>query len=761
MKRFNSIYTPPGTVLAILLLAAILFPVVERNAAIRKRAQNKAFDAGRIQHFVESQRKFPASPTEKDNLAQATLDTEYPDTFALLIRHDSEGRVSPIRLKPYRGQSENLHLKSIAGEKVEWADLIKAHPELEIAKQLHEESRDQEYYSDYAHDGNLFTYKRQRYQIVARPVSANYSHEVWLVTNLSASTKDEYYQGLLDLTIVGLAIFVIKIFQTVQTSYPVFSLRRQIEAGKSLRLPAIAANEIKALAKSFEESQELLKKVINLIPKTLIFLKDENHVYRLVNSQMGEVSGLGDDLVGKTDFDAAWTEAETKNYIKDDKYVLENGSKFGILELQTQSDGAEIWLSTSKLLIYIGGEPYLLGVAQDVSELVKQRERAERLREQAEEQQKKLEYQLKFLQTVADAASPDIIMWAKGENHEFVFVNQALVDVAFGELGHSPGEMIGKTAIGQGWWADAEEYKFWKDDDHVITTGQKLRDDEVMGHDEQGRVRTQRVIKVPDDPENPTVAIGVAFITTDLTEATRKVEKLLAESEQQRKQIDLVNHLVAHDALATIKGSRKTLQFVSRSLNQMLAAEPENTRLAKVAPRIERIVVSLGIVNDLLSERNKMLNLESELSRDTIMIADLVADIQKVSDRSGLTIDNQCPAEVTCVADPTYLKRVLINLIENAFAHNKNASPTVDFVISNKDSVVSFIIKDNGIGMTQESIDKIGLLPGKAGQFNPDSKGSGLGWFTIRQTLEAMKFPFKITSELGKGTTITIVTTHE
>ena len=366
------------------------------------------------------------------------------------------------------------------------------------------------------------------------------------------------------------------------------------------------------------------------------------------------------------------------------------------------------------------------------------------------EKVKDLEYQLGFLQTVADAAAPDIIMWAKNINHEFTFVNQALVDIAFGEPGHKPEEMIGKTAIGQGWWPDEQERdKFWPDDNYVITTGQKLRDNEEMGEDSQGRIRTQTVIKVPDNPHRPTASIGVAFITTDLTEATRTAK-------EYAEQIELINHLVAHDVLATIKGGRKTLQYASRSLDQMFEAEPGNERLAKIVSRVERVVTSLGVANDLLKERSKMLDLKNNLVNESITIESLVDQIGKVLDRNGLTISNNCAANASILTDETYFKRILINLIENSFAHNSSNSPVVSFNISKEPGFIVFKVSDNGIGMSEESVKNIGRLPGKAGQFNPDSKGSGLGWFTIRQTLEAMDYPFVVESKLGEGTTVTI-----
>ena len=111
---------------------------------------------------------------------------------------------------------------------------------------------------------------------------------------------------------------------------------------------AIASHQTEA---QLLESQEFFKLLINSIPQ-LIFWKDRNSVFQGCNGIGAKIAGFDspEDIVGKTDYDMAWTAEESNFYRECDKRVMESDKpELHIIETQQQSDGKQAWLDTNKI----------------------------------------------------------------------------------------------------------------------------------------------------------------------------------------------------------------------------------------------------------------------------------------------------------------------------------------------------------------------------------------------------------------------------
>lgn len=93
---------------------------------------------------------------------------------------------------------------------------------------------------------------------------------------------------------------------------------------------------------------------------------------------------------------------------------------------------------------------------------------------------------------------------------------------------------------------------------------------------------------------------------------------------------------------------------------------------------------------------------------------------------------------------------ILENLIENAIKYNKTTGK-----LSAEKHDATIVIRDNGIGMAPEFVEKLGqgerIREGRA-----DVEGTGTGWESIARHCKEMGWRWKIESEVGKGTTVKI-----
>lgn len=103
----------------------------------------------------------------------------------------------------------------------------------------------------------------------------------------------------------------------------------------------------------------------------------------------------------------------------------------------------------------------------------------------------------------------------------------------------------------------------------------------------------------------------------------------------------------------------------------------------------------------------------------------------------------------------SYLKKVITEIIDNAFKFSLKGTPVIVTILSNDTSVL-ISVSDSGIGMSPEQISSIGAYM----QFNRkmhEQQGSGLGLIISKKIVELHNGEFTIESSLHDGTKINIL----
>src|SRR6202158_1435724 len=138
---------------------------------------------------------------------------------------------------------------------------------------------------------------------------------------------------------------------------------RKIERAKMVR----AETE----ARDMREQSAVLRNILSSIPHG-VFWKDRECVYQGGNARFTQLAGRSDpaELVGKTDFDLAWTREEAEHYRRCDREVMESGEPMmQIEETQLTTEGAKVLLTDKVPLRNTLGEVIgILGVYLDITE---------------------------------------------------------------------------------------------------------------------------------------------------------------------------------------------------------------------------------------------------------------------------------------------------------------------------------------------------------------------------------------------------------
>ena len=106
-------------------------------------------------------------------------------------------------------------------------------------------------------------------------------------------------------------------------------------------------------------------------------------------------------------------------------------------------------------------------------------------------------------------------------------------------------------------------------------------------------------------------------------------------------------------------------------------------------------------------------------------------------------------------ADKARMRQVFINILNNSLKFTDKGS--ISIIIDSWQNKAKIIIKDTGTGIQK---DKIAYLFNKfytANDYGNATSGAGLGLNIVKNIVDMHDGEIKINSELGKGTTVTVI----
>lgn len=135
------------------------------------------------------------------------------------------------------------------------------------------------------------------------------------------------------------------------------------------------------------------------------------------------------------------------------------------------------------------------------------------------------------------------------------------------------------------------------------------------------------------------------------------------------------------------------------------------------------------------------------------IIKDLVNEMRIPAENKNLEFSENISEEdaFSVVADPVKLKQVFLNLVDNSIKYTEKGFVHVSLTKGDNNTIV-FVVEDSGVGISQETREKLfqKFSRGEGGKMN--TGGSGLGLYLAREIARAHKGDITIESEgLGKG----------
>ena len=365
--------------------------------------------------------------------------------------------------------------------------------------------------------------------------------------------------------------------------------------------------------------------------------------------------------------------------------------------------------------------------------------------------QKEEEQRLRLLETVItqskDAVMITDIDTSKNVIPNIIFVNSAFTDIT----GYPADEVIGKSPeILFGKKSDILEF------DKLRTAVQEYKECfvETISYKKSGEEFwiNFSMIPVTDKEGEHSHWISIQRDVTVEKEREKEREQLIRELTQNNKDLKQFSYITSHNL-------RAPLSNLTGLLNLIEDIPIEDTELKEI---INGFSKSTHLLNETINDLVKVIIIKDNPSvqKEKLFIKDV---FENVFNQLSFLISANKPIlkidlEVETIFDinKSYLESIFLNLLTNAINY-REPSRQLRITIATKveDNNLFMTFKDNGIGIDLEkNNDKIFGLYQRFHNY-PESKGLGL--YLVKSQVESMGGTISVDSNVGKGTTFTIV----
>ena len=236
-------------------------------------------------------------------------------------------------------------------------------------------------------------------------------------------------------------------------------------------------------------------------------------------------------------------------------------------------------------------------------------------------------------------------------------------------------------------------------------------------------------------------------LQNELKERGKELEELIATRNKFFSIIayDLIN------SFSTIEGFAKLLLEESSSFT----TEERESFLQLIVNSSQNTNRSLE--NLILWSRLQVGNMDYALENVNIvdLINDTVSQLRAMAEKKNINIEVSLPEQLCLTLDKFMISTVLRNLITNAIKYT-HKSGSISINLEEKEGRIQVSVKDNGIGIYKENIEKLFKITEKFSmQGTEQEEGTGLGLILSKEFIDLHNGEIMVESQIGKGSTFT------
>jgi len=505
--------------------------------------------------------------------------------------------------------------------------------------------------------------------------------------------------------------------------YPALDEGRIYAVGRDVTDKILAEEQVRELNALYLSLVETLEQCV--------FRKDAEGKYIFANSRFCQIVDRPlQEIIGKTCFDL-FPENLAKKYVEADKYVMETGKAYEVIEEALTPNGERLFVKVVKTAVRDGTGKIVgvQGIFWDVTKEIKDEE-------------------LIRLQSAAlESAANGILITDK--NGVITWVNSAMVIIS----GYSKDELIGKNVAYLKSVAHPPEY--YQKIDETIYSG-NVWQGEIINKRKDGKFYTVDLTITPILSQDGTIEHFICILQ-DIT-----AKKELDTQIHQLQRLSSVGTLAG--GFAHNINNALTPVIMSAEILREEIKTPEAEVLLNTI--IQCAMKSADLIKQVLAVTRGV-----ELQKALINTSDIIDNVENVIKQTfpkEIIFEKDLQEDLWQIkADSGYLSQMLLNLCLNSRDAMENGgvlkisarnfvaddSFTKRFVNAKPGKYVMFEVSDTGSGIPPDILERI---------FDPFfttkevGKGIGLGLSAVHSIVRSHNAQITVNSEIGKGTTFKI-----
>lgn len=258
--------------------------------------------------------------------------------------------------------------------------------------------------------------------------------------------------------------------------------------------------------------------------------------------------------------------------------------------------------------------------------------------------------------------------------------------------------------------------------------------------------------------ENLSKRLPLPVTNDEIARLTTTLNAMIARLDISFTQVRQFTSDVSHELrtpLAILMGE------LELALRNEMSQEDYHVLVVSALEEVMRLSKMVSSLLEISRAETGQVRLQKSLFDISKMTANICDDMQILAEDKYITLETEIQPYVTIIADESRLHQMLINVIDNAIKYTPR-NGKVRVALSTRASQTRIEISDDGVGISEEDQAFIFNRFFRVDQSRSnDVVGSGLGLSIVRWIVEAHQGSIGVKSELGSGSTFTIVLPYE
>ncbi len=241
--------------------------------------------------------------------------------------------------------------------------------------------------------------------------------------------------------------------------------------------------------------------------------------------------------------------------------------------------------------------------------------------------------------------------------------------------------------------------------------------------------------------------------TTSILLVAKNISSLISAKNQLQDKNDELNLFVykaSHDLKSPVT-SMMSMMSLLRQSNKVEEMRLYITMMDECINKLNTVISDLLILGQITYG-----NLESEQVNVKEIIQDILKSIEFLKEFKNITFDISIDEKAeTLRSEKGLLRTILLNLIDNAIKYSKKREEPsyIRIHITPHKKGILMEVKDNGMGIAEHQLENVWKMFYRATAI---SKGSGLGLYIVKTSVNKLGGTLSLESGVDKGTTFRI-----